>query len=396
MKKTSLSKDRQKRLVKVPEHNNIYALIPPATPTPSSISSKEASTEIRIAEAELDKLKIQSELLGNPELLTRTAYRREAVRSSQIEGTYSELDQLFTYEATGSDEGMPVDVHETKSYVDALEIGLERVKDSGAKTTTTALILDLHAKLMATSHCSDNAGQFRTNQNWIGGGSRIENARFVPPPADKIQECMDDLEKHLQYIPDDELQMYPSIVARMAIIHAQFETIHPFIDGNGRVGRILLPLMLAAEGHPPVYLAGYLKNNQEEYYDRLAGVQLKGEWKEWIIFFAKATTAAASEALETADALRKLLKEWNDKVVALGRRKDAVILKFPELLMRKPIVTMETAAKELGTSYPSASQALEKLHELGIVTKEKEQRRNRVFIATEVIDILNKPPNYHQ
>jgi Fic family protein len=173
----------------------------------------------------------------------------------------------------------------------------------------------------------------------------------------------------------------------------QFESIHPFIDGNGRVGRILLPLMLAAEGYPPAYLAGYLKENQQEYYDALAGVQLKDKWSEWVGFFALGVEAAAQESIRTGLALERVLANWKEAVAGLGLRSHSVLYKFPELMIGTPVLTAHKAKDALDISFPSASAALVQLEKMGILTRPNKYRRNRVFVAKEVIDILNHPAN---
>jgi len=234
-------------------------------------------------------------------------------------------------------------------------------------------------------------GEFRGRQNWIGGGSKIDQARFVPPPAGNVKACMDDLISMLQYAPAEEDQLEMPIVIRMAVVHAQFETIHPFIDGNGRVGRILLPLMLAAESYPPVYLAGYLKDNQREYYDALAGVQLQGKWSEWIKFFATGVDAAVQESMSTALGLEAILRKWKGIVEGLGRRRQSVLYRFPELMIGNPVLTAHQAKDALGISFPSASAALTTFEEMGILVQLKKHQRNRTYYAKDVIELLNRP-----
>ncbi len=389
MRKRDLSPARQKRLVPVDGYPGALALIPP--PTPRSLDLMGARNELTRAHAALDHLKDLSARLPNPDLITRTADRREAVRSSQLEGTSSDMDDLLTYEATGSDEGMPPDVHVTRNYVVALEYGLKKVREIGASSINCALVKELHARLMDGVDHNGTPGQFRDKQNWIGGGTRIYNARFVPPPHGNVQACMDDLETLLQYSASEEEQMVLSVITRMAIAHVQFESIHPFMDGNGRVGRILLPLMLAAEGYPPAYLAGYLKDNQQDYYDALAGVQLKDKWTEWVSFFALGVEAAARESIRTGIALEQVLTSWKQAVDGLGLRSHSVLHKFPELMIGTPVLTAHKAKDALDISFPSASAALIQLEKMGILTRPNKYRRNRVFVAKEIIDILNRP-----
>lgn len=282
MKTSDLSPERQKLLVPLSEYPGVSALVPP--PAPRTLGLKAIFGDIVKAHEALGAVQAATAHLPNPNLATRTLDRREAVRSSQIEGTASEVNQVFQYEATGSDDGLPQDVVITLNYVKALEYGLQQVASKGATALDRTLIKGLHRCLMQGTDYKELPGEFRQKQNWIGGYRNIYDARFVPPPPDCLVGCLADLEEVLRYAPAEEDQTEISIVIRMAIVHAQFETIHPFIDGNGRVGRLLLPLMLFAEGYPPVYLAGFLKENQQEYYDTLNAVQLRGEWQPWVRF----------------------------------------------------------------------------------------------------------------
>ena len=389
MHKKDLSSDRQKRLVPLEEYPGAQALIPPPVPDNLDIKGVDHGQLVRAHDA-LDLLEEVSSRLPNPNLLTRTYDRREAVRSSQIEGTYSGMDDLFAFEATGSDEGSHPDVRVTKNYVVALEEALSVVREHGAAAINCQLIQNIHARLMEGVDFDGVPGQFRERQNWIGSGGSIYNATYVPPPHTEIRPCLEDLESLLQYSAPEEAQMVPSIVSRMAIAHAQFEAIHPFIDGNGRVGRILLPLMLAAENYPPVYLAGYLKENQRDYYDALAGVQLKGKWADWLNFFSTGVEVAVQESIRTGLALEKLLDKWKTAVSELGLRSHSIMHQLPELLLGTPVLTAHQAKEMLNTSFPSASASLAKLEDMGILNLKKQQRRNRIFVAQEVIDILNR------
>ena len=388
MKKTDLCVARQKLLVPIEDYSGAFALVPP--PTPRFIQLTGMHNELIRAHEALSALKTLTEQLPKPDLVMRTLDRREAVRSSQIEGTHSDVNDLLVYEATGSHEGLPSDVLVTLNYVKALDHGLKEVRRiNGVDVLTNELIKALHLQLMTgVKDFKGTPGEFRKKQNWIGG-FKIYNARFVPPPAGKVQDCMNDLESFLQYTPGEEEQMEVSIVLRMAIAHAQFETIHPFIDGNGRVGRLLLPLMLAAEGYPPIYLAGFLKSNQKAYYDALANVQLQEKWSDWVTFFATGVEEAAHESMITARELLAILKRWQMAVNALGLRSDSVINRFPELLIANPVVTVKQVKDLLGITFPTANAALAKLKAMGILVQ-TERQRNRVFMAMEVITLLDK------
>lgn len=387
MKKTDFSSNLQKRLVPAEDYPGAFALIPPSTPR--SIPSKTVSSEVARAHEALGALKMSTANLPNPDLVTRTLDRREAVRSSQIEGTHSDMDQLLTYEATGSGDGLPSDVVVTMNYVKALEYGLKEVRGRGPKAMSCVLIKELHKRLMTDVDYRGTIGEFREKQNWIGG-SKIYQARYVPPPAEHVKQCMSELESFLQETSREEDMYEVPIVIRMAIAHAQFESIHPFIDGNGRVGRLMLPLMLAAEGYPPIYIAGYLKSNQQEYYDALAGVQLKEKWSEWVSFFATAVEESVKESIYTAVGLEAILKHWEDQLSGLRLRSDAAVYRIPKLLIGTPVVSARQVEIALGISFPAANNALAKLEELGILTNQKSLQRNRIFVAQEVIELLNQ------
>ena len=391
MRKTDLSPKRRKLLVPVASHSGTFALVPPLTPRVDELTGLHGlQGVVSRAHTALANLQTLTEGLSSPDLVTRATDRREAVRSSQIEGTNSGLSELLTFEATGSDEGLPPDVRITLNYVTTLQYGLQQVREHGITAFTSDLIKQLHTHLMSGVDYIWTPGEFRDKQNWIGG-FKIDQARFVPPPADNVPDCMEDLISMLQYVPAEEEQIEIPIVIRMAVVHAQFETIYPFFDGNGRVGRILLPLMLAAEGYPPVYLAGYLKENQGEYYETLAGVQLQGKWAEWIKFFAIGVDAAVQESINTALGLEAILRKWKEIVAELGLRRQSVLHKFPELMLRTPVLTAHKAKDALGISFPSASAALAMLEEKGILVQMEKQQRYRTFYARDVIDLLNRP-----
>lgn len=388
MKRADLSQKRRNCLVPVKEHSGAFALVPP--PIPASLGLPELQQPLVAAHEALASIQALTDQLPNPDLITRTLDRREAVRSSQIEGTRTEVDELFDYEATGDADGLPVDVSVTLNYVRALETGLAEVRKAGnTKALTVDLISRLHRALMeGAEDYRDVPGAFRTVQNWIGGHN-IYDTRFVPPPAEYIADKMQELGTYLQYEPEPDSHGEISVVVRMAITHVQFETIHPFRDGNGRVGRLLLPLMLAAESYPPIYMAGYLKGRQREYYDLLAGVQLRDEWAEWVRFLARGVQVAAKEAGETAKGLLALRDAWLEKLTDL--RADAAARRLPDILLGQPIVTVNYVSKALGVSFPTANTAINELVKRGILMQPLKRGRNRLFVVREVIDLLNRP-----
>jgi len=387
MRKTDLSPERQKLLVPLASHPGAYGLIPPPTP----LNLDLPLSEIRRAHEALGLLQASVTTLPNRYLVTRTLDRREAVRSSQIEGTGSDIDDLLTFEATGNDEGLPLDVVVTLNYVKALEYGLRQVAEHGVKVLTIELIKELHKLLMEGERdYQDVPGQLRQCQNWVGG-VRIYDAKFVPPPPDRVVECLEDLLRVLQYQAAEEDFYEVSLVIRLAIVHAQFETIHPFIEGNGRVGRILLPLMLAAEGYPPVYLAGFLKANQDLYYQTLGQVQLRGEWTDWVRFLATGVDIACRESIGIARELTAMVARWKEILATRNLRSHSVVNRLPDYLIGTPVVTVKQVAKDLGVNFTAANRALSQLQELEIVEMMGEGKRNRIFTAREVIKLLSLP-----
>lgn len=383
MKRSDLSPSHQKRLVPVPDRSGAFALVP--LPTPDRVPLAGIEHELLKAHEALGVVRQLVADLPNPDLIARTLDRREAVQSSQIEGTRTEVDELFEYEATGDEEGLPGDVQVTLNYVKALDVGLQAVRQVGTTAITKSLIQQLHRILLeSVTDYRDAPGEWRTIQNWIGSGN-IYDASLVPPPPDQVEPCLDDLVCLLQYQPDGVAVV--SIVVRLAIAHAQFEAIHPFRDGNGRVGRLLLPIMLAAEGYPPVYLAGYLKSNQRSYYETLLAAQTRGEWQTWVRFLARGIIESCAEAAEMTRDLLALRDEWRSRVSSL--RGDATGRKLVEILIGAPIVTANSVKERLGVSFPAANTAIAQLVDLGIL-KATERRRNRVFAADQVVALLRR------
>ena len=386
MNSSDLSPAIRQTLVPVADYSGALAIVPP--PPPLMVPLVGIDRHLMHAHEALATLRTAMEKLPNPNLILRTLDRREAVRSSQIEGTNAGVDHVFEYEATGSDQGLPTDVRVTLNYVKALDHGLREVRSN--QGITLGLIRDLHAVLMdgdAEYLKRDAPGQFRTRQNWIGG-LKIYDAKIVPPPPEKLAGPLSDFEQALRYAPSDEDQYSVSVVVRMAILHAQFELIHPFLDGNGRVGRLLMPIMLAAEGYPPVYLAGFLKANQGEYYRTLADAQLRERWPEWVGFVAQAVEASCQDAIQTADDLLAIKARWSQSLSHL--RSDASALAALDVLLGNPVVTVNLLKDRLKVSFPAANTAIEQFKEKGILKDVDKIGRSRAFVAHEVIARLEK------
>jgi Fic family protein len=385
---SDLSPDRRRLLVAVPGRENVKALVPPHCPR--QLDARAVLALLVAAERAIASTAAVAKLLPHPDLITRSLERREAVLSSQIEGTRTDLAELLEYEATGSGEGFPDDAVVTLGYVRALDHGLRAVRrDGGPRHLTLDLIRQVHRVLMTGTDYNhpEGAGEWRRIQNWIGA-RRIEDATLIPPPVSHLEDCLLDLEAFLQIDPDSPALM--ALPIRMAVAHVQFEAIHPFSDGNGRVGRLLPPLMMAAEGLPPLYLAGYLKANQRDYYDCLARVQLRGRWADWLEFFQKGIVVAARTEEATAQALLRVRQEWQDRTAHM--RADAAARRLLDVLLGSPVQTVASAREALGISVQAANTGITALLQLGILREATGRRWGRSFQAHEVLAVLESPP----
>ena len=335
------------------------------------------------ASVALGRLAGVTHLLPDPQLFLYSYVRKEAVLSSQIEGTQSTLSELLRFELDDL-PGVPVgDVAEVSNYVAAMEHGLRRLREGFP--LSLRLIKEVHGLLLAQGRGSDKQpGEFRTSQNWIGG-SRPGNALFVPPPPDQVIECMGALENFLHD------GTWPALV-RAGLAHAQFETIHPFLDGNGRTGRLLITLLLCHEGllsQPLLYLSLYLKRDRNAYYDLLQRVRTQGDWEAWLDFFLRGIEETANQATATAGRLLQLFHADRDRLHALGR-KGVSALKLHDLIQRNPLITVSRLVSHHGFTAPTANSALRVLVAAGMVRELTGQRRNRVFAYAEYLRTLNE------
>lgn len=389
MRREDVAADRRRYLVPVAGHPNVRALVAPPTPR---VIPYERSHEggVAAAHAALGRLQGTLARIPNADMVTRTLARREAVTSSQIEGTRTDLVQLLTYEATQAAGGLPPDVRVTERYVQALQHGLDRVRSEGRRAITLDLINEVHAILMQDDSTGPH-GAYRTHQAWIGAGPRIEDATFVPAPPTHIAACMAEMaESILQYEPREDEQTRISALAQLAIAHAQFETIHPYHDGNGRTGRLLLPLLLSAEGFPPLYLSGALLRARSRYYSALADVQLRGRWGPWLELLGQAVVEASDESVAIATDLLSIAERWEAELRSF--RADSATRRMPRFLIGHPILSVQQAARGLGVSVPAANGALNNLLDAGIVSLVNERQWGRVFQAGEVLQRLDRLP----
>ena len=388
MRRADVSHDRQQYLVKCGKpHEHCYALVPPATPRalPQSLAMQ---LQLPKAHEALGSLRSHASTLPNADLITRTLARREAVQSSQIEGTKTNLPELLEYEATRAQDGAPPDVTEVERYVHALALGQKALANERRRYAISIdLIKKMHGVLLENAPASLRPGEYRDAQVWIGGG-RIEDATFVPPPPEAIPKCMEEFEASMvHYEPREDEVATMSIVTQLAVAHAQFETIHPFFDGNGRIGRLIMPLMLQAEGYPPLYLSGYLLRYRRAYYDALANVQLRGGWDAWVTFLCEAVIRSAETAIAIAKDLNGIHDEWVDALTDL--KAHAAVRRFPRLLLGRPVLSVKNAADVLGISFVTANNAVKVLVDRGILTEPK-GRRNRIFYATRLLERLER------
>lgn len=321
--------------------------------------------------------------LPNPHLLMRPFVRREAVLSSRIEGTQATLGELLAAEAGAAVERSPRDLREVGNYVVALEYGLQRLKDL---PLSLRLVRELHEKLMRGVR-GDTAppGEFRRSQNWIGTpGCTLTNATYVPPPVSELMTCLGDWEKFLH---DHAL---PPLV-QIALAHYQFEAIHPFLDGNGRVGRLLITLFLVERSilpTPLLYLSAFFEATRRDYYSRLLAVSERGEWEAWVQYFLHGVARQSEDALNRAVRINKLIADWRVAVADVSSKSLMVVL---DLLAANPFLMVKNAAQRLGIAFTTAQRAVEKLEKLSIVTKVGEGKRDRVFCAKAILDILEEP-----
>jgi Fic family protein len=326
-------------------------------------------------------------LLPHPDQFLYAYIRKEAVLSAQIEGTQSSLSELLLYEHEDA-PGVPrPEVAEPLNYVRALYHGLERIE--GGFPLSNRLFCEIHAQLVAGARGGNqDPGHFRRSQNWIGG-TRPGNARFVPPPPDVVGPAMSDLEKFLH---DDPVAT--PILFKAALAHAQFETIHPFLDGNGRLGRLLVTLLLSGEGRvlskPLLYLSLYLKRNRDEYYERLQRVRTNGEWEEWTRFFLEGIVEVANSAAETTRRLLAVVESDRQRIQEELGRAASSAARLHDVAVRDVVFRIPQAARMLETSEVTVGKAAQNLERLGIVSETTGRSRNKRFVYVDYLRIIEE------
>jgi Fic family protein len=354
--------------------------LPPDPPLELSPRHVELLEQATLALGRLDAL---ATLLPQPTLFIYMYVRKEALLSSQIEGTQSSLSDLLLYENEAV-PGVPLeDVEEVSNYVAAVNYGLKRLREDQFPLSSR-LLREIHAVLMQGTRGGTKApGEFRRSQNWLGG-TRPGNAVFVPPPFENIAACMANLESYLH-------DAKTSVLIKAALAHVQFETIHPFLDGNGRLGRLLITLLLCAEHtleQPILYLSLYFKQHRQRYYDLLQLVRLEGRWEEWLLFFLEGVAATATEAVATAKEILSLFER--DRAMIETSKSSAVALRLHQQLQRSPFINAVQGAKLLGVSSPTLTKALTHLQALGIVQEVSGRQRKRIWVYGAYVALLSK------
>ena len=331
------------------------------------------------AERALGNLSGIGSTLQNPHLLINPFMRKEAVLSSRIEGTQASLSDLFLFEASGEPERDTTDVREVANYVTALREGLDLVKEI---PVSLRLLRDMHRTLMRGAPGDEvTPGEFRTTQNWIGfSGAPLRQAIYVPPPVPEMQASLDAFERYLNE-PSD----LPFVIW-LAIVHYQFEAIHPFRDGNGRIGRLLLVLLMCVHNvlcQPLLYLSAYFEKHRAEYYDGVLAVSQQGDWERWLRYFLRAIEEQSKDAVQRATTLNNLRDKYREGLQSAPRA-SALLLKTVDKLFDYPVVTIPRLSRILGVTYRATQQIVDKLVDAGILTEATGQARNRIYFAVEI------------
>jgi Fic family protein len=363
----------------------VRAFIPPGLPPDPPVELAGLYQHLDRANQALGRLDGLTTLLPDTKFFLYLYVQKEALLSSQIEGTQSSFSDLLLFE-NDAEPSVPIDdVEEVSNYVAAMQHGLRRI--AGGFPLSLRLIREIHAILLRGGRGANRTpGEFRRAQNWVGG-TRPGNAAFVPPPPERLMECLDSLERFFH----DEKHKLP-ILVEAGLVHVQFETIHPFLDGNGRLGRLLITLLLCSKGalrEPLLYLSLYFKMNRDRYYDLLQRVRTDGAWEEWLVFFLEGTEITARSAADAAKQILTLFAKDRDRIQTIGRAA-ASSLRVHEYMQKKPLVAIGTVAEELKLSIPTVTVALDHLVRLGIAKEVTGKRRARVFGYSRYLKILSE------
>jgi len=361
------------------------AFVPPALPPEPMVQMDKLYGPLERANRALGRLDGIASILPDTPLFLYMYIRKEALLSSQIEGTQSSLSDLLLFENEEA-PGVPInDVVEVSNYVAAMNHGLERIR--GGFPISLRLMREIHEILLARGRgATKQPGEFRHSQNWIGG-TRPGNALYVPPPPGAVLDLMSDLEAFIHA----DTPAVPTLV-KAGLVHVQFETIHPFLDGNGRLGRLLITLLLCDKGilkEPILYLSLYFKTHRRYYYDLLQRVREDGDWEAWIEFFLDGITETSLQAADAAKQILSLFEEDRAKIESLGRPATSA-LRVHQLLQQKPIIAIPDAARETGMSAPTVAKSIQHLRDLGLLREITGKQRGRMFVYSDYLSILSQ------
>jgi Fic family protein len=368
------------RVVRTPEGYDAFV---PATLPPELAYGKDLVLALSRADAALSELSVAGEQLPNPHLLIAPYLRQEAVLSSRIEGTRTTLSELLMDEvAAAPADRDPADLREVRNYIDALEHGLARLSDL---PLSLRFVRELHERLLrGVRGAHMTPGEFRRSQNWIGPpGSTLATATYVPPPVDEMTRALADWELFLH-----DRTSLPDLV-QCALMHEQFEAIHPFLDGNGRVGRLLITLFLTERGRltqPLLYLSAYIEAHRGEYYDALLRVRTDGDWQAWLLFFLTGVRETAARATAQARELTRIREEYRKKVA--GQPKALALV---DHVLKAPYMTVAEAQRLLGVTNPTARSAMQRLADVGLLEEVGDRKWRRLYVARAVMDALRAP-----
>ena len=366
--------------------DQVRAFVPdPLPPNPPSALDGLLLQQLESAGLALGRLDACSTLLPDKALFLYSYVRKEAVLSSQIEGTQSTLSDLLLFEIEEAPGVPEADAIEVSNYVAALEHGLARLAEGFP--LSNRLIREIHEKLLAHGRGDDKTpGEFRRSQVWLGG-ARPGSARFVPPPPNEVADCMSQLERFLHQGSDGL-----PVLLRVGVAHVQFETIHPFLDGNGRVGRLLITFLLCHAGvlrDPLLYLSLYFKQNRDTYYELLDRVRTHGDWEAWLSFYLDGVRSVAEGAVATAERLARMFEEHRATIEQHGRRAGSA-LRVHHALSARPLESLPSLCRTTGLSFPTVSSAVALLEELGIARELTGKRRNRLFVYDGYLSLLSE------
>jgi Fic family protein len=378
---TEFSRNKPGRLLK---HARGYWVFIPNPLPPEIPLTWELAARVSDADRAISELAGVGRMLPNPYLLIRPFMSREAILSSRIEGTRASLSDLFFFEAASEPPSPGSDVREVHNYVTAFEYGLRRMRDL---PVSLRLIREIHRKLMDGMRGEHlTPGEFRRSQNWIGPpGCTLNEATFVPPPHEEMKSCLSELEKFWH-----EPAAIP-LVVRLALVHYQFEVIHPFLDGNGRMGRLLMGLMLCHENilpQPLLYLSAYFERHRDEYYRHLLLVSQQGKWTEWISFFLQGVTEQARDAVQRAGRLLEMREVYREQFQSA--RSSGSLLRLIDALFDRPYITVTGAAKIMKVTFRAANMNVAKLVDAGILHELPGRSYRRIFRAAKIVRLLEQ------